>query len=223
MYWEVDYSMKLSSTPLNEAIVLSHDIIQKFKFANKLELVNTVFLTDGHSNGMDYVYDSSSSTGSQTFRSGQGFFNKKTNRWERNKSVITDRVTKLTYGVTSRDDTTNALLRSVADRHGVNVIGFFVGSSPFDIKTILQNQLGVYETTDIMKEFRKEKCLVVEDCKGYTEFYIISGGKDLEVDDDGLQVAEDATKRVLTTAFKKQLKGRLANRVILNRFIDLIS
>ena len=41
--------------------------------------------------------------------------------------------------------------------------------------------------------------------------------------DDGLKVADDATKRVLTTAFKKQLKNKLGNRVILNRFIELVS
>ena len=74
-----------------------------------------------------------------------------------------------------------------------------------------------------MKKLRKEKSLVIDDCKGYTEFYIIQGGKDLEVGDDGLKVADDATKRVLTTAFKKQLKNKLGNRVILNRFIELVS
>ena len=224
MYWEVHPCMKLSSTPLNEAIILSRDIIKKFQIGNQLELVNAVFLTDGQSNGMDYVYDRHSDTGCQTFRTGSGYYNRKNKRWESRKSLLTDRVTKLTYKVGCRDDVTFALLQSVSDRFGINVIGFFVGSTAYDVKHVLQQQYGhSFNVNPYMKTLRKEKSLVIEDCKGYTEFYIIQGGKDLEVDDDGLQVADDVTKRVLTTAFKKQLKTKLGNRVILNRFINLIS
>ena len=224
MYWEVDSCMKLSSTPLNEAIILSRDVIKKFQSANQLELVNAVFLTDGQSNGMDYVYDQHSSTGCQSFRTGSSYYSAENKRWESTKSVITDRDTKLTYEVSRRDDVTLSLLQSLADRFEINVIGFFVGTSAYDIKHVIQQQYGhSYDLNEKMKKLRKEKSLVIDDCKGYTEFYIIQGGKDLEVGDDGLKVADDVTKRVLTTAFKKQLKNKLGNRVILNRFIELVS
>jgi hypothetical protein len=38
-----------------------------------------------------------------------------------------------------------------------------------------------------------------------------------------LEVADDASKRVLTTAFKKHSKSKTVNKVILSRFIKLIA
>ena len=124
---------------------------------------------------------------------------------------------------------TNVLLRSLHDRLGINVVGFFVTSSGNGKNAIVANCLGnnrYYYDRDKLKElakqFNREGSLVVEDHDGYNEFYLIKGGKALDTDSD-LEVAEDASKRVLTTAFKKHSKSKTVNKVILSRFIKLIA
>ena len=222
-YWDIDYKMRLASTPLNESIILAHDIIPKFKSANRLEIVNIVFLTDGASNGMDYTWDENmvdSIHKTKHFKTSMYYGG---DGWKRSNAVITDPVTRMSYRVGCRTEVTGVLLRSLRDRHGVNVIGFFVGGSSSDLRSVLKSCHDKYDVTDELKKIRKDKYLVVDDHYGYTEFYIIQGGKDLGVGDGKLEVKDDASKRVLVSAFKKHCREKLGNRVILNRFVDLIS
>ena len=76
---------------------------------------------------------------------------------------------------------------------------------------------------DFGKVIRKEKSVTITDHPGYDELYVIKGGKDLKVDADGLKVNADASKRVLTTAFKKNQRSKVSNKVILDNFINLIA
>ena len=120
------------------------------------------------------------------------------------------------------------MLRSLHDRLGINVIGFFITGGGNGRNAIVDNCLGGRwgydhdELKRLSKEFNRNGSLVVEDHDGYNEFYLIKGGKALDTESD-LTVAEDASKRVLTTAFKKHSKSKTVNKVILSRFIKLIA
>ena len=57
----------------------------------------------------------------------------------------------------------------------------------------------------------------------YDDYYIIPGGKDLQVTEDVLKVEENATKSAIKNAFMKMQKGKFVNRVLLNRFISKIA
>ena len=221
-YWSLPENLILSSTPLNDTVLLAHDIIPKFKSSNGLEVVNAVFLTDGESNGLDYIVDRSQPSGLTGFRTGGYYGSTET-------SYITDNTTKISYEVSQRSQVTNVLLRSLHDRLGINVIGFFVTGSGYGYKNaIVNNCLGGRwgydhnELKKLAKQFNRDGSLVVGDHDGYNEFYLIKGGKALDTESD-LEVAEDASKRVLTTAFKKHSKSKTVNKVILSRFIKLIA
>jgi hypothetical protein len=222
-YWSLPDNLTLSSTPLNDSILLAHDIIPKFKASNNLEVVNAIFLTDGASNGLDYVVDRSQPSGIKGFRAGSYYGFGSTER-----SYITDTKTKINYNIEKRSDVTNILLRSLHDRLGINVIGFFVTAGGNGKNAIIDNCLGGRwgydhnELKRLSKEFNRDGSLVVEDHEGYNEFYLIKGGKALDTESD-LEVADDASKRVLTTAFKKHSKSKTVNKVILSRFIKLIA
>lgn len=220
-YWSLPENLVLSSTPLNDTILLAHDIIPKFQASNNLEVVNAVFLTDGESNGLDYVVDRSLPSGIKSFRSG-GYYG------STESSYITDTKTKINYNIEKRSDVTNILLRSLHDRLGINVIGFFITGGGNGKNAIVDNCLGGRwgydhnELKRLSKEFNRNGSLVVEKHDGYNEFYLIKGGKALDTESD-LEVADDVSKRVLTTAFKKHSKSKTLNKVILSRFIKLIA
>ena len=72
------------------------------------------------------------------------------------------------------------------------------------------------------EEFRKSKFLVVNST-GFDDYYLLrSNGLDTEEDTE-FEVKENATTRGLVSAFSKYAGNRVNNRVILNRFIGLIS
>ena len=54
---------------------------------------------------------------------------------------------------------------------------------------------------------------------------IIKDGADLQVDGDSEldKVSAGAAKSVIRTAFKKMNRKKLKNRVVLNKFVELIS
>jgi len=75
----------------------------------------------------------------------------------------------------------------------------------------------------LIKKFRKDKYLIAPEAKGFNEQYLILGGKNLEVAEEQLEVAEDASVAQLARAFKKFSSGKLEKRKLLSRFIDMVA
>jgi hypothetical protein len=119
---------------------------------------------------------------------------------------------------------TSTLIKLLKLRTNSHVIGFFVGGAR-DIR----NRLGdffpgasFYDIEKKKEEFRKSKYLVAEQT-GFDDYYILrSNGLDIDEDAE-FEVRENVTTRGLVTAFNKYAGNRINNRVILNRFIGLIS
>jgi len=230
-YWHLPTNFQLGSTPLNETLVVAHDLVPKFKDAYGLEIVNTVFLTDGDSNGNSGLYDTSPENSShvQMFRIGSQY-SYSNGDWKENSSFLIDKVTKITYEIRGSVGLTNALINSLQDRHGINVIGFFVAPDKHTLTYALSTHCpesfedtGGYKriiNPEVWKKFRKDRYLVLDEHDGYDEFYIIGASKEKNTTLDDV---DETSKRKLTTAFKKITKGNLTNKVILTRFVDLIS
>lgn len=212
--------MCLGGTPLNEAVVSAMDIIPKFQKQYRLQIVNSVFLTDGegHSNRTIYVKDDK--TGQLTF-GGVEF------GWGRQYPglVLRDPITKYEErieNIYNSSAQTGAYVKLLKARTGCNVLGFYViggrefGKKCYDFFPRSAN----YD--EIKAKFRKNKYAVVTNA-GFDEYYILRS-EALDTDEDNeFVVKENATTRGLVSAFSKYAGGRIANRVVLNRFIGLIS
>jgi len=209
----------LGSTPLNDALLATFDIYEKFKGANRLEKVNVIYLTDGASNGNTVIYDPNTVYGYNTIQ---------TNWWGKASTFIVDPVTKISIGIKKTNNITNALLKHLENRYGANVLGFFIvdsiGSGELAQQIDPDGDKPYGHLAEFGKKLRKEKSVTILDHSGYTELYVICGGKNLKVEADGLDgVAANATRRVLTTAFKKNQRSKVSNKVILDNFIEAIS
>ena len=75
----------------------------------------------------------------------------------------------------------------------------------------------------LLKKFRKDKYIIAPEAGGFNEQYLILGGKNLEVQEEQLEVAEDATVAQLARAFKKFSSGKLEKRKLLSRFINMVA
>lgn len=211
--------MQLSSTPLNEAIIAAMEIVPEFQKRNKLQMVNTVFLTDGEGQVINTMWD-------QNF-DGKTTMKYISHRHQYGKSplIVRDIVTRHEQRINDIYDSnqmTSAFIKLLKARTGSNVIGFYVISGRQFNRNIYNFFPRGSDFEEIKSKFRKEKFSVLTNA-GYDEYYILrSEGLDTE-DDVEMQVKENASTRSLVSAFSKYAGGRVSNRVILNRFIGLIT
>jgi hypothetical protein len=217
--------LSFSGTPLNEAIIAAMEIVPKFQNRNKLQIVNTVFLTDGEGNTLHRVYDDFNLGVSESGYTHMHIMdpkNRHTEIYERQKFY---------WGSHNAMAQTDCLIRLLKQRTGSHVIGFFVG----ELKDIMnrvdyfwpksddKDITGRYHMKEDIKErFRKESSLVVTST-GFDDYYILrSNGLDTD-DNEELVFKENATTRGMVSAFSKYNSKKVTSRVVLNRFIDLIA
>ena len=220
--------IRMGGTPLNDAIIVAMDLVEKFKVDADVQKIHTVFLTDGASNSIAGKYDYGFNETKNEHYEGVADFGR---GWAREENIVCDPITNKKYKVTGAF--TDTLLKALKNRvPGMNVIGFFIAGSGrsgrIDKRTITYaTGISYYsdEMRDILKKVNKEKFLAVEgDRTGYDEYYLLPGGSNLDVENAGLDdELVGASKAKLKSAFGKTMKGKITSRVLLNRFIKLVA
>ncbi len=211
--------LQMGGTPLNEAVISAMKIVPEFQKQYKLQIVNTVFLTDGDGHSLrDVMYTNDrgyKTSGTGEYQSDYRALKKFVIRDPKNKNeIIVDRPQGRSL--------TSAYIEMLKKRTNSNIVGFYVLSSR-ELGRELYHFLPQSVNHDKYKaEFRKNKSMVVKSA-GYDEYYLLRAeGLDTE-DDVGFEVKENATTRGLVSAFSKYAGNRLNNRVVLNRFVGMIS
>jgi len=200
----------LSGTPLNEAIISSMEIVKEFRKQYKLDVVNTVFLTDGDSDENRYV---------------NGGTNIPNPKYQSFNLIIRDTKTMNEGKALPGTEMTVALLELLRANTGVNVLGFFISAGNHKRNILARlNKTGkvISNIDESLKNFRKEKFFMINDV-GYDDFYIIPGGEDLSIEDEEMKVESGASTANLKKAFMNMQKGKSVNRVLLNRFVGKIA
>jgi hypothetical protein len=213
-------------TPLNEAVITAMKIVPEFQKQYKLQIVNTVFLTDGegHSNRDVYYINNA---GNKTSGSTNEELDYGNESWRaRRQFVIRDPLNKNQETVEQPRgrDLTAAYIKMLKARTNCNIVGFYVLAGRELGRELYHFYPNAgYNMLDKIKyDFRKNKSLTVTNA-GFDEYYLLRS-EGLDTDDDvTFEVKENATTRGLVSAFSKFAGNRLNNRVVLNRFIGLIS
>ena len=213
----VPYWFQLGSTPLNECIMAAMDLIPAFQSRYKLQVVNTVFLTDGEANVTNAVHQYDPT------------YQKMGTQWISSKNlVVRDPVTRHEVRVKSGHRVSTGLIKLLKLRTNCNVVGFYLLSArelsremynwfPYRGQGVLSSQLRA--------KFRKEKYLVVKSA-GFDEYYLMLSEDRRYIssdEDEEFEIESGATTRKFVSAFAKYTSGRLANRVVLNRFVGMIA
>jgi|TARA_B100000073_G_scaffold46481_1_gene34427 hypothetical protein len=206
--------LSLSGTPLNETIVTLHHILPQFIRETGVQKVNTVFLTDGESNGigrivkMDERYYPEGRFGKisvntncqlRDLKKGRTYKAFNEHQWE-------------TSG-------TNILLTNLKDNFpSVNFISYRVVESR-DVSNVHWYYNGYYSEID-KKKWAKERSAILN-TTGYDAMYAIASTALNQSDD--FQVADEATVAQIRAAFKKSLKSKAANKKILSSFATMVA
>lgn len=215
-YNRMPHWMQMTGTPLNDSIIAAMELVPEFKKANKLQIVNTVFLTDGDSNGMRGYYDDRGSS--------MGF------RYGKYMTVLRDPKTKhqetvdMSAGYQMQVHMTTALIKLLKERVGGNVIGFYVISGREISRKLSHFYPGKSnaEYDKLKEDFRKEASMVVTN-SGFTEYYLLRSNGLSTDDEEDYQITDNMTTRGMVSAFTKYTSNRVLSRVVLNRFIKLIA
>ena len=90
----------------------------------------------------------------------------------------------------------------------------------------VQSRVAENKSADIEKLhscWRKEGHIIGENYGGWTELYLIRGGKSLDVKETNLDVNTGAKKGEIKRAFAKMNKNKLKNRLLLSKFVDMVA
>ena len=241
--WKDDLHMiprgyNLSSTPLNDTIMAAMKMVPAFQKKYNIDKMNTVFLTDGASDGGERIVSVSDDDKDAEFdawsskRYGQDVkFKKYTSNAN---TLLTDRLTKKTLKVgDSRRGLTDTLLKVLKLRTGCKVLGFYVDSKKtlsngtlnryFPENNYWNSDAKLFDRKKVKAEFRKNKVLVVSENTGYDELYLLAGG-DMDVTDTEMATpSEGAKKGEIKRLFASTLKSNKSSRVVLNKFITQVA
>ena len=197
----------LGCTPLNEAIVTAYEIVPAFQQENGVQIVNTVFLTDGdgHSMGASRGWD-----------------------YKNNKSYIVDPKTRQNIEVGGdHAGETNSYLQILKNQTGCNIIGIRLSTqkSVDSMKYRYFNKEGVFDQQaleDASKSYKTNNFFSVKNCEGCDELFVIKGN--VKVVTDAMEgLSDDASLAKIRNAFVKGNNKKKSSRVIANRIVDLIA
>jgi hypothetical protein len=210
-YYGMPNNLSLGGTPLDDTIIASKSIIEEFQMKTRAQIVNAVFLTDGCSSTSRSYLQSDGTCG----------------QYEYGSVHIDDKKTKVRVfpsEVMGRNRYTDLYLTGLKKTSGINLLGFFLTTGGGKrAASNLSYVIGRYPKDSEISEFRKNKFLI-EKGTSYDELYIINT-KGLEIDEVNHvgEVAVGSSKAEIRKALKKNTKGKLQNRVLLNAFIEKVA
>ena len=205
MYHSTPNMMRLGGTPLNEAIIAGMDIAGAFRNENRVDVMNTVFITDGCGNAVM-----------------PGYGNAYVVNDPRNGATIT-----LGSDAPERHNRRPArsewLLKHYKAQIGGNLIGIYLDTARNILRDIYYSSDDSVQITKMQESFKKNN-FVQRSHDGYDTYFqmdkkiAVYNGSDSM---DSLKADASVTKAI--NAFKKDLGNRNASRPMLNEFTDRIA
>ena len=225
----VDQNYHLTSTPLNEAIIMCNKLIPLFQAKYKVEKLSFITLTDGESNSeiSSYTVDNSKAYNKST----GGRYDAQTIIKDGKKTYTTPTSNEGRHYNSSRTAFTSSLLKILQSKYNVTTIGFYltkrVNKNSFSQFIDEYNYKdGKYQGLNpnfekLRKQFLKDKVLEISK-DGYNSYYVVNA-KDMNIENADLsKVNSGNTTSEIKRIFTKSMKNRLYSRVLLNKFIEQI-
>ena len=210
------------NTPLDSTVVAMMDIVPKFQEKHKVQIVNTIFLTDGES-GHSVVH---------------------TRSYNNERVYVDSPFNKKQYDITDYPTSTDALLHIFADVTGSNTIGFFLcgkgghcrysdpnADRKEEYKRMMEKGYTEAPTMQKVRSYNYDKGMYEADTlginHGYDRLFILPANVNVldtdEVDDALDNLPDNATFTRVRNTFFKAVSQRANSRGFINRFADVIA
>ena len=209
----------MGGTPLNAALAMAPEIVSNFQKRTKVQIVNTIVLTDGQSAACSEVH---------------GRLNRNYSQKKAVNFVLEDEVLKKHYdlgkvpgygniGGVETSKVTSILLNRLKERTGCNLVGFYLTTSSFANE--FRSFFGYGTDDNFEKEMKKswtENGFMPVKSVGYDKYFILSDDA-VKVKKVVLDIKENMTRKTMTKEFMKFSSVKKVNRVLLRQFIEEIA
>ncbi len=205
-YRSVPPSFGQGNTPLDSTILAAMKIVPEFQKKNKVQIVNTIFLTDGEA--------------------GDAFFG--TYDYCAVNTVYCP-FNKKQYSTKGYSNSTDLMLRIFSEVTGSNTIGFYIVNSSRYCKYFTGSDWAKKLRDDGFVEVSvKDELVITETVKykrhGYDRLFVLPNKNEISEGMDALNnLSADASITKIRNTFNKTLEQRAASRGFLNRFADVIA
>jgi hypothetical protein len=223
-------NIDLAATPLNSTIVIGIEIAKQFREAHKVEILNTIFLTDGDATDFVDVYQE------YKWREDEDETKIGSHRVHYNEQPI------FKYGGTTMPlfstdviahrnaVATSTLIELYKDVTGSKVINFHLLSSwsknQFldckDYNLIGHSDFDFIKWDQLIASQKSSGVIEVKDPFGFDVRYIVKGGKSLNLEEQDLEVKSNS-KGDLLRGFRKYASSKSQSRVFVQKFIPEIA
>ena len=209
---DIPNNLQLGGTPLGECIITAINMVPAFQKKNNVQIVNTIFLTDGQGHNSFCLWD-----GSEFKRPDY-----------HSTIIIADSVTKKHYDIRKKGydgGMDSTMLKILSDRTKARVIGFYI--APTNNKKNFKREMGYSgvewsKQEETWNDIKKNNFIVFEDTKGYDQYIWVSS-KSLNIDTNAIAIDSDMTKGRMKNAFVKQRQGKFGNKVMLSKLAEFVS
>jgi hypothetical protein len=207
--------LSLSGTPLNETLLVLHQILPKFQSENKLQKVQCVILTDGESASLKRHVEVKRNWESAPYI-GVSSINS-------HNTFLRDRKIGNTYKIDNDHySLTDLLIHNLRDKFStVNFVGMRIITSR-DVGSFIRRYTG-YDTkiySELMNNWKKNKSFSIKNSGYHTYFGLSSNALS---NNTQFEVSSDATKGQIKSAFVKSLSSKKMNKKVLGEFVELIA
>ena len=221
--------IRLSSTPLNTSLIFARNIIKDFKKQTNAQIINCVVLTDGESDPSSYydgAYDPHHQHRTRTLKFDRQYTT--IVRDIQTKQEISLKQPKLSFfrgrRQTEYDRHTDVFVDFLKNRCNVDLICYRIENSNKQIKRTISQQISdIVLLEESYKKMQKQKYFHMKGLMKFDDYFIISGGIDLDTEDSLLGEGTFQSKNSLARAFIKANQRRGISRVMLSKFIQKIA
>ena len=190
---------KTHYTPLNQAIMCAMDIVPQFQNAHGVQIVNTVFLTDGDGQSMG-------------LNGGHGSI-----------EIVHDPVTRMDFEASGgyRDET-NVYLRMLKARTGCNIVGIRLHNYP-KCDNLRWSFIEDEDLASATASYKKDNYCVASPSKtGYDEMFIVRANSGQEKDAFDAVSSDDSFVKI-RNAFKKSAGQNKTNKIIATKMVAIFA
>jgi len=220
----------MNGTPLNETIIVAHEIVRRFRATHNVQKMNTIFLTDGDACSIKFHKN----------KIGEEYEHEDKYPWNTVKILP---VFGIKIPITNNRDLYADLINNLKKTCDTTAIGFFVSNNRMDYKNNCIAALradnknlswsdAVAKFNILQKVARKEKCLAIKGGFGYTAYFVFDSKNDLDIADDGdtfesdefsKDITQNSAQNKIARDFAKFNTEKRVSRVFLNKFAEFIA
>ena len=232
--YDLPNHLQLGSTPLAAAMVIATDVAKEFKDRNRVEVLNTIVLSDGGNTDEYEVFNAPAKDDEDRH---WGCFRQVMATkliLKRGTTSVMVKQPKAVYQTRYRLGREISLLAGIAmfkKITGSRMVNFWICSKKkSDVKNawhwVTLRQMHWQEPEEFLAPYKshwlKKDYMAVDSAWGYDQTFLIKGGSDLEVDDAELDIKSEKKSDVLR-GFRQFQSKKSNSRHFINRFMDLVA